>query len=570
MKAVTMGFMITSLLTQASFAFEVDTHAFITQRAFERSSFASDGVIAERLGLDRYQNGRPFDVPRDIQTPVFRVSQYLDLEASRWQQSGQAGYRHRDPQEYEMRQMSDAFREDADRALEYSAWLMRGAVREDDLPQAEYDESPIPDADPYGETFRVFHHFYDPVNDRPLTLAVACDLLPGTPAGGVCMPSIDWAFGSRNADQDITSPPSTDRRNHFSWADAREAMWCGLTYTRSGESPQNDAATRRLCWATSMKSLGHVLHLLQDTGQPQHTRNDRHNPTEDGSPAHNAFLATDTARRMFEVYVNWRATDGVEISTAKFERPLFHSLFGHRAAAKPLVAGSYPIPRFSTPVDYFTTRRSGAPAVLRHGLADFSNRNFYTDGTVFSSEYPSPPASPSDPSLTLVEGPARETPGVGTYRESEWRGAIIETVAPTHTDAALQATGGRIPLVREGIFRRLLSAAPTRWHVLPVEILDVHADVLVPRAVAYSTGLIDFFFRGTLAVSAPPDGAIGIIDHADPHKVDASGYPRVAGGGIYGFSRIRMSVRVPPAVDWTLICSSCGLPDGIRLAGFKG
>ncbi len=27
---------------------------------------------------------------------------------------------------------------------------------------------------------------------------------------------------------------------------------------------------------------------------------------------------------------------------------------------------------------------------------------------------------------------------------------------------------------------------------------------------------------------------------------------------------------VPPAVDWTLICSSCDLPDGIRLPDVKG
>lgn len=27
---------------------------------------------------------------------------------------------------------------------------------------------------------------------------------------------------------------------------------------------------------------------------------------------------------------------------------------------------------------------------------------------------------------------------------------------------------------------------------------------------------------------------------------------------------------VPPEIDWTLICSSCGLPDGVRLSGFKG
>jgi hypothetical protein len=29
-------------------------------------------------------------------------------------------------------------------------------------------------------------------------------------------------------------------------------------------------------------------------------------------------------------------------------------------------------------------------------------------------------------------------------------------------------------------------------------------------------------------------------------------------------------ISVPPAVDWTLSCSSCGLLDGMRLPGFKG
>jgi hypothetical protein len=27
---------------------------------------------------------------------------------------------------------------------------------------------------------------------------------------------------------------------------------------------------------------------------------------------------------------------------------------------------------------------------------------------------------------------------------------------------------------------------------------------------------------------------------------------------------------VPPSIDWTRICSSCGLSDGISLPGFKG
>jgi hypothetical protein len=45
---------------------------------------------------------------------------------------------------------------------------MRGVIREDDLRSDDYDDAPIPDADPYGEFVRVFHRFYDPEHDIPL------------------------------------------------------------------------------------------------------------------------------------------------------------------------------------------------------------------------------------------------------------------------------------------------------------------------------------------------------------------------------------------------------------------
>lgn len=158
------------------------------------------------------------------------------------------------------------------------AWLMRGAVREDDLRQSSYEEhEPRPEVDPHGEFTRVFHHFYDPIHDQPLAPLISCFFLPGALAEG-CLPATDWALGAVNVANQPTASASTGRRNHFSWADGREALWCALTHKPEPNAPEENAGDRRICWATAIKSLGHVLHLLQDSAQPQHVRNDVHNP----------------------------------------------------------------------------------------------------------------------------------------------------------------------------------------------------------------------------------------------------------------------------------------------------
>src|SRR6185312_3371323 len=45
---------------------------------------------------------------------------------------------------------------------------------------------------------------------------------------------------------------------------------------------------------------------------------------------------------------------------------------------------------------------------------------------------------------------------------------------------------------------------------------DAMADLLLPRAVAYSAGLINFFFRGQILVSLPKEGVYAISDHGSP------------------------------------------------------
>jgi len=43
---------------------------------------------------------------------------------------------------------------------------------------------------------------------------------------------------------------------------------------------------------------------------------------------------------------------------------------------------------------------------------------------------------------------------------------------------------------------------------------DAMADLLLPRAVAYSTGLINFFFRGQIEISLPQEGVFAVADHS--------------------------------------------------------
>jgi hypothetical protein len=54
-----------------------------------------------------------------------------------------------------------------------------------------------------------------------------------------------------------------------------------------------------------------------------------------------------------------------------------------------------------------------------------------------------------------------------------------------------------------------------------------HASQLVPRAVAYSAGLIDYFFRGKLEISLPTEEVYAIVDHKTVNAKDTHGFTRI-------------------------------------------
>jgi hypothetical protein len=70
------------------------------------------------------------------------------------------------------------------------------------------------------------------------------------------------------------------------------------------------------------------------------------------------------------------------------------------------------------------------------------------------------------------------------------------------------------------------------------------ADMLIPRAVAYTTGMLDFFFRGKLEIEPNAQRMFGVVDMGQPHAMNAGGYPIVtANGKVLGFEKVRLKVR---------------------------
>jgi hypothetical protein len=96
-----------------------------------------------------------------------------------------------------------------------------------------------------GTVLRVRHHFFDPIYDRPLTIA-----------GSEKSP--DWAL------EDLENFGS----QVFSFRHARDYLYKALTSSNEQERKKNFGLT--------FQTLGHVIHHVQDMAQPQHVRNDIH------------------------------------------------------------------------------------------------------------------------------------------------------------------------------------------------------------------------------------------------------------------------------------------------------
>lgn len=298
-------------------------------------------------------------------------------------------------------------------------WIEEGAEREDDT---------------LSEVFaRYRNHFYDPISGRGFGGILWRD--SGFISG---MPAPDWALDKGPADDQL-----------FSFRQARQYLFDGLT--------QPTKADRERSLALMFRTLGNVVHVVQDMAQPQHTRNDGHG---DGS--------------LYELYTDEKRNS-----------------LSYSGAA---------IPSFSKARDLFANS-SGT------GLAQYSNANFVSAGTNFryqngqmlpSGNYAYPTPGPNIQSVSvqdldvspLIKTSCGQDPACnmrfvsGTNDRGETHGRTA-TLSIFYDD--LEQYNVTLPDLDLSPYFSLNRFNFDRAHM-----------ELIPRAVGYSAGMIDYFFRGRM------------------------------------------------------------------------
>ena len=549
------GTALSVLASAPASAFDTQTHAYITYQAFLNSNLGNgnSAALLQQLGLDRFDTAQPFS---PYWVPGLPESFYFDNAPS-----GSMPLQYERPvTTYEWVQMqqlaangrlgansSSVVGSDPIHTLPISNWLMRGAIREDDLTPSYYSplDGPAPDPDPYGDILRSLNHFYNPIFNKPLTVVA-----------GLGSKSIDWALGTSDAFTSLS--PDSGRRQHFSWADARNNYWLALIAERDADSSgsrsaaerEADAEERVFRWATTFRALGNVVHLLEDAAQPQHTRNDRHD-------AH----ANPVDQQGFEPFTNARligeeATTGADPTGGQvYVRSLINAeggLFQQFLTPLPDISGYTP-PAFTTPLRFFTTRAASdtdtTPPDGRLGMADYSNKGFFTRGTTpdANTMLPGVFANPKpDPTLTGFSTQTTNCAFLPKLRGqpvacTTYFHSVPDPVAPSRSDATTSE-----PLVADGMWKGFLGSS--NEYTLTPQVYQTTGNLVVPRAIAYSAGLLNYFFRGKLTVTSPPDKIVAVLNQGAQHTMNPQGYPCVGtatndGCPIFGFQSIRVSVQ---------------------------
>lgn len=365
-------------------------------------------------------------------------------------------------------------------------WLREGSFLED-----------VPDC-------RASNHFHNPLNTLPWTNSGMSDspwYINLWCSGGEYPPgninsNVHWAT-------DYTGPAPTGTKaktgNQWNWDHARENYYIYLTGKNyNGDLVATTKAERESYFALSLQALGQVLHLLQDVAVPAHVRNDFKSHLDFvGITPYTIFHPTKWVGDRFEHYV---------------KRHIKELLMGS--------AGGNP-DDVSLTKFWDTNAYDGAnPGIStsspnKIGLAEYTNINFASKNTIFAE------SKPTD-DVYYNPYPKKSSTDVQDYIN---RNKLPETVTGEDNKPDTMfyinkiGDGENITYFTTPIYlSRDLQNWDERVYYRSFEIDDKcaknYAELLIPRAVGYSAGLLDYFFRGSLEITAPDAYTYSIIDGA--------------------------------------------------------
>ncbi len=301
---------------------------------------------------------------------------------------------------------------------------------------------------------RFLNHFHNPLTDE--------GLFWGTSAKSAS----DWAM-MLTGTQGVSG--------NYSWNDARVYYFWALA--------ADSRNMREYYFAETFRGLGQLLHLVEDMSSPAHTRDDQHLLTEgyESWAEKKVTLSEDSSRLLI---------------SGESSLPIFF---------EPNDSNLLNIPNIFDTNQY--TKANPNPVVTLNsniGLSEYTNANFFSDDTIDAATFPSPRIESTKKVQIDYTRPS------GTYeRDYFYRECSEESC--TRTKAFQQLNTGSCLLSAVDYFdywrERVLNPSGMDMPVIPALDENVYSDyaqLLMPRAIGYSSQLLGYFFRGQLEVAEVP------------------------------------------------------------------
>jgi hypothetical protein len=322
------------------------------------------------------------------------------------------------------------------------------------ISQGSYDEDELLNGT------SVLFHFYDPqsIDSGSRGLRIG---------GSEFWSSMEWSL-QKNPD--------------YSYQNAQDYFYDALTASTE--------QYRNIAFGKLFTAIGHVIHHIQDMAQPQHTRNEPHCPSWmcEQIEKYYAYENIDTAS-LYESYTADRTDDIRDLINDDRSYPRAYT--------------------FSTAADFWQEDPAGGSTAQDLGMAAFSstrfvtrNKNFYVNahGEIGApSGFPQPTGQGL--SMTPNVGPCVIAGNQGSVSGicKHWSVSIIDPIRSPANKYIEK-------YVAESItnFSQVNSSAPKNF-VVDIASFQERWEILLPRAVSLSAGLINHIFRGRIDLAQDPE-----------------------------------------------------------------
>lgn len=310
----------------------------------------------------------------------------------------------------------------------------------------------------------------------------------------------------------------------WSWQDVRNSYFDALT--RSTRADREARLTR------TFEGLGRQAHLVQDAASPAHTRNDPH-------ALYNYESLVDDVREKDETTFNAWLAGSPDLPGAP--DPGWQALDSNPLA--PVATARL------TDTDRYL---GGNPAVTTEaliGLAEYTNANFLSEDRIFTENDVDP--------LKRFPYPNRSSVTEQDFDVNVGGATVKRRYFVKTADGATGYRLATVGLLRD--YQQRFNLDWTRFRESPALDEGVYRDYaarLVPRAVAYSAALLDYFFRGFVTAFGN-DLSFGFFNASD-EAMDGTFTLYYDDGN---------DVRRPvPGAQWTRALAPFGLVEDLSLS----